>query len=161
MPFPPRDHDHESCRREALAAAEAECRRRGARLTPIRRRVLELVWASHSAVGAYALLDALARQGGPVAPPTIYRALDFLLSHGLIHRVELKNAYIGCRHPGHPQCGVVVLCPGCGAAAEDQDAGVEQAIAALVERLGVAPGGRRAVEIEALCPHCQNAEPPR
>jgi Fur family zinc uptake transcriptional regulator len=155
--FPDHDHDHDLCRRAALDAAEAECLRRGLRLTPIRRRVLELVWQGHSAVGAYALLQVLAAEGWPAAPPTVYRALDFLLDHGLIHRVDSKNAFIGCPSPGHECAGVVVLCRICGTAAEIADDGVDRALADLLDRLGMRPDGRRSVEVEGLCPACARA----
>ena len=156
MPFPAIDHDHEGCRSSALAAAEAECRRRGARLTDIRRRVLELVWDSHQAVGAYTLLERLGREGRAAAPPTVYRALDFLLAHGLIHRVERLNAFIGCPRPGHPPGGLVLLCRACGLAVEVEDAATDAALAALADRLGFV-ADRRTVDLEGQCPSCRDS----
>jgi Fur family zinc uptake transcriptional regulator len=93
-------HDHEHCVEDALAAADKLCAEQGLRFTPLRRRVLELVWSSHKPVGAYALLDKLRSEDLGSAPPTVYRALDFLIEHGLIHRIERMNAFIGCSHPG-------------------------------------------------------------
>src|SRR3954453_3718975 len=98
-PFQPKDHDHADCVAAALGAAERLCARRGARLTELRRRVLELIWRSHEPIGAYALLDRLGRERGRVAPPTVYRALEFLIAHGLVHRIASLNAFIGCVHP--------------------------------------------------------------
>src|SRR5690606_29397539 len=92
-------HDHRRCIADALDAAERVCAGRGARLTELRRRVLELVWQSHRPVGAYPLLAALGRDGHAPAPPTVYRALDFLQAQGLVHRIESRNAYVGCPHP--------------------------------------------------------------
>lgn len=151
MSFPAHDHDHGRCVDAAMEAAEAECRRRGARLTDIRRRVLELVWTSHAPVGAYALLERLGRGA---APPTVYRALDFLLAHGLIHRIETQNAYVGCSHPGQPHAGLFLLCRQCGAVAELAEAD----IAGAVERGAAAFGfevTRLTVEAEGLCPSCR------
>src|SRR5690606_10698879 len=89
-------HDHEQCVSDALAAAEQVCERSGARLTPVRRGVLGLVWQSHRPMGAYDLLDTLAREDDRrPAPPTVYRALDFLQEHGLVHRIASLNAFIG------------------------------------------------------------------
>ena len=95
------EHDHRVCVKDALEQATAICAKRGARLTPIRRRVLELIWASHKPSGAYDILEALSQEsrGKRIAPPTVYRALDFLLEQGLIHRLESLNAFIGCPHP--------------------------------------------------------------
>ena len=101
-PFPAERHDHLDCVRAAVSRAQDLCRRRGARLTPLREHVLELVWCSHAPIGAYQLLERLADTRGRVAPPTIYRALDFLSREGLIHRIVSLNAYVGCPQPGRP-----------------------------------------------------------
>lgn len=154
MHFPVPNHDHGPCVAHALAAAEAECRRRGARLTDVRRRVLELVWQSHAPVGAYALLETLGREGFCAAPPTVYRALDFLLAHGLVHRIERLNAYTGCAHPGTPHAGQFLLCQDCGAAAELIDPAIDHAVAAAAARLGFTVT-RQTVEVDGLCPVCQ------
>ena len=89
-------HDHDHCVANALAAAEQVCATRGLKLTPLRRRVLELVWAGHGPVGAYDLLQALAEgDARAVQPPTVYRALEFLREAGLVHRIDTLNAFIG------------------------------------------------------------------
>lgn len=156
MIFPAPNHDHGNCVAHALAAAEAECRRRGARLTDVRRRVLELVWASHAPIGAYVVLDTLGREGWSAAPPTVYRALDFLLAHGLIHRIERLNAYVGCTHPGQPHAGQFLLCSRCGAAAELDDDSVARALAEAARRLGFTIA-TQTIEAEGLCPACQGS----
>ncbi|MEW5726723.1 MAG: Fur family transcriptional regulator [Pseudomonadota bacterium] len=157
MTFPSPHHDHATCVAHAVAAAEAECRRRGARLTDVRRRVLELVWSGHQPVGAYAVLEALAREGFCAAPPTVYRALDFLLAHGLVHRIERLNAFVGCSHPGIPHAGQFLLCTGCGAAAELDDPAIDAALSAAAARMGFS-AARQTVEIEGLCPACRARE---
>lgn len=154
MTFPAPHHDHGRCVASAMATAEAECRRRGARLTEVRRRVLELVWTSHQPVGAYALLERLGQEGFPAAPPTVYRALDFLLAHGLVHRIERLNAFVGCSHPGAPHAGQFLLCLDCGAAAELDDPAIETAVASGAARLGFSIS-RQTVEAEGLCPACR------
>lgn len=111
-------HDHSHCVDSALATAERLCAEAGARLTPLRKRVLELVWASHKPLGAYELLDQLAQEGHKPAPPTIYRALDFLLQHGLVHRITSLNAFLGCTHPEQAHGGYFLICQHCGTAEE-------------------------------------------
>ncbi len=161
MTFPSAPHDHQACVAAALAAAEAECRRRGARLTAVRRRVLELVWGSHQPMGAYALLDALVRDGFPAAPPTVYRALDFLLAHGLVHRIERLDAFVGCVRPGgEPHAGQFLLCAGCGAACELDDPAIHKAVRDGAARYGFTVR-RQTVEIEGLCPACTSQAPPQ
>ena len=97
--FPDGGHEHQGCVADALARAEDVCRQRGARLTPLRRRVLELVWDSHRAVKAYDLLAALGETAGAAKPPTVYRTLEFLMEHGLVHRIDSLNAFVGCPQP--------------------------------------------------------------
>src|SRR5580698_11518573 len=94
--FPAPDHDHDRCASSAIAHAETQCAARAERLTPIRRRVLEALLASHAPLGAYELIDRLAVRDDKPAPITIYRALDFLREQGLVHRIESRNAFIAC-----------------------------------------------------------------
>lgn len=153
MSFPPAHHDHAACIAGALDAAEHQCARRGARLTSVRRRVLELVWAGHRPVTAYALLDLLRQDGYSAAPPTVYRALDFLLAQGLVHRIERLDAYIGCDRPQRTHTGTFLLCSGCGLAAEIDDTAVDQAVADAARSHGFSIH-RLTVEAEGLCSSC-------
>jgi len=153
-PFPAAQHDHDDCVRDALAAAELSCQAQGARLTPIRRRVLELVWVSHEPVGAYGLLDRLAAEGVKAVPPTVYRALDFLLEHGLVHRLERLNAYVGCAHRRGPHAAQFLICTGCGRVAELDDPAIGAALAGGAKRHGFTIA-RQTVEVEGLCPDCR------
>lgn len=149
-------HDHGHCLANALQDAKAVCTERGARLTPVRQRVLEIIWQSHRPLGAYAILEVLSAEGHSPAPPTVYRALEFLLTHGLVHRLSSLNAFIGCARPGHPGAGQFLLCTSCGTAAELNDARIERAI----ERSAGAEGFTsqvHTVEISGLCPHCRGA----
>ena len=147
-------HDHDHCVEEALDRADALCATQGARLTELRRAVLELVWRGHEPVGAYALLDALKRSHPNAAPPTIYRALDFLAACGLIHRIESLNAYIGCDHPERPHEGQFLICAKCSNAAEIDDPGVARALSRSATGLGFAVT-HQTVELSGLCPSCQ------
>ncbi len=150
--FPDSRHDHGGCVASALAAAERLCAERGVRLTPLRRRVLELVWLGHRPVGAYAILERLAGER-PVAPPTVYRALEFLAAQGLIHRIERLNAFIGCVDPVTPHAGQFLICGDCGTAAELADRRIDAAIAASAAELGFEVRART-VEVVGLCPDC-------
>ena len=150
------EHDHRHCVANALEDAKTICAERGARLTPVRRRVLEIIWQSHRPLGAYAILEVLSGEGHSPAPPTVYRALEFLLKHGLVHRLSSLNAFIGCAHPGHPGAGQFLLCTACGTAAELNDPRIERAI----ERSAATEGFTsqvHTVEIRGLCPHCRGA----
>lgn len=128
-PQPGAQHDHAHCVEDALVLAEGVCRQHGARFTDLRRRVFELVWASHKPVGAYAILESLRTEGLGSAPPTVYRALDFLLEHGLVHRIESLNAFVGCPQPGESHRGFFLICQRCGNADELQDPALAEAIA--------------------------------
>src|SRR5947209_17652862 len=86
--FPAPDHDHGRCSADALAHAEALCAKRGERLTPMRRHVLEVLAASHKPIGAYEIIDAAAARGPTPAPLTIYPARDFMPAPGLVRRLQ-------------------------------------------------------------------------
>ena len=133
------------------------CARQGVRFTDLRREVLGLILSAEGPVGAYQLLDRLkgtTRKGA--APPTIYRALDFLLAQGLIHRVERLNAFIGCpeRHM-HP--AQFLICGTCGAVEELEDPDVQSALDNAARRRGFQPR-QTTVEIEGVCRKCEGKE---
>ncbi|AMY67832.1 zinc ABC transporter ATP-binding protein ZnuC [Frigidibacter mobilis] len=111
-------HDHAHCADDTMARAEAVAAARGARLTPVRRRVLEILLEAHRAMGAYEVLDRLAAEGFGNQPPVAYRALEFLVEHGLAHRVRRLNAFAACMHPGQDHSPVFLICRSCDAVAE-------------------------------------------
>lgn len=152
--FPAARHDHAACVAEALERAERLCMARGERLTELRRQVLQLVWAGHAPQGAYDILDALGRTRGRVAPPTVYRALDFLQAQGLIHRIESLNAFIGCPVPEGRHSGQFFICRACRTAAELDVRAIDRAIDREATRLGFAIE-QRTVELLGLCRDCR------
>jgi Fur family zinc uptake transcriptional regulator len=149
-----RVHDHSHCIDDAVAAAEKLCDQKGVRFTPLRRRVLELVWSSHKPVGAYALLDELRNEDLGSAPPTVYRALDFLIENGLIHRIERMNAFIGCSHPGETHRGFFLICGECGNAEELESESVADSIATSASRRGFAARDMT-LEVTGICAECR------
>lgn len=134
-------------------AAAKLCDRRGAQLTPLRSRVLDLVVEAGRPIGAYELLDRLRDQQGRAAPPTVYRALDFLIEQGLVHRIESLNAFVGCADPDHAHSWQFLICNDCGHAVELEDRRIGNAIArgAADHDFQV---GRQTVEITGTCTHC-------
>jgi Fur family zinc uptake transcriptional regulator len=153
-PFQTPRHNHESCVDSALDRAAQLCAARGTRLTELRRDVLRLVWQGHEPVGAYPILEALRRSHAGAAPPTVYRALDFLSENGLIHRIESLNAYVGCSRPENPHLSQFLICGKCGAAAELDDPAIAQAVARGADALGFAVE-QQTIELRGLCPACQ------
>lgn len=146
-------HDHQHCIEDAVATAERVCKERGARLTEIRRRVLELVWENHRPAGAYALLDGLKPELPSAAPPTVYRALEFLLDHGLVHRIQSLNAFVGCADPEHAHRGLFLICDACGDAVEIEDSAIDRAVAKSATQLGFTLKSRT-IEATGLCRQC-------
>jgi len=155
--FPAPGHNHERCASDAIAHAEAICRERDERLTPMRRAVLEALLSSHVPLGAYELIDRLAKQGARPAPVTIYRALDFLRAQGLVHRIESRNAFIACVHnhdSGEPV--VFLICEKCGAVGEAAAAAVANTIKTASRAAGFTPK-TPVIEISGICAHCKHA----
>lgn len=150
-----RHHNHQHCISDALANARQLAEREGLRLTRQRELVLRLIWQNHKPVGAYQLMEQLAdHTGKQVAPPTVYRALEFLLEHRLIHRLNSLNAFIGCACPGTGHAGQFVICRQCGIALELNEASVKAPIQALAQSVGFHIE-QQTLELSGLCPNCQ------
>lgn len=111
-PTPNRSHD-----RRLDQAAEL-CRTRGQSLTPLRRRVLEIVLEAGRPLGAYDVMEVLAEERGRVAPPTVYRSLDFLQDQGLVHKVLSVNGFVACSETARPHAAEIFICRHCGNAIE-------------------------------------------
>ncbi len=155
--FPAPDHDHDRCAAEALDHAELVCERRAQKFTPIRRQVLQALLSSHRPLGAYEVIDELAKSMPRPAPITVYRALDFLMDNGLVHRIESRNAYLACSHDHDVGTMVAFLiCERCGSVGEIPAATVAQSLNAAARSFGFAPK-LSVVEITGICAHCQRA----
>ena len=153
-PFRSGRHNHRTCVADALRAAEEICRDRGLRLTPLRRRILEMIWNGHEPVRAYDLLDKLRGERSGAAPPTVYRTLEFLCDCGLVHRIKSLNAYVGCGDPRFHHAGQFLICRECRAVAELDSPEITEAIADKARNAGFEVAGQT-IEIAGLCPDCQ------
>jgi len=153
------EHDHRRCRETLLDELARAARARGLRLTPARRRVLEILSEAHRAMGAYEILDRLKAEGLGAQPPVAYRALDFLISAGFVHKVERLNAYVACCHPeeggGHENGACFLICGRCRKVAEVEDGALEIAVAQTAAARGFAIR-RTVLEIEGTCPSCRD-----
>lgn len=160
----PEHHVHDA--KDFVAAVERACRERGLRLTPIRARVLGLIADAGQPVKAYDLLDQLridksridnSGEGegvGAAAPPTVYRALDFLLANGFIHKLESVNAFVACHHPNAEQHSApFVICDGCHKAVELEDEAIVATLDAQARALGFSPQ-TQTLEVHGLCADC-------
>lgn len=156
-PLANQPHDHSRCVHSALSEADAICAQKGLRLTALRKRVLELVWQSHKPLGAYDILAVLSEQDGRrAAPPTVYRALDFLLENNLVHRLASLNAFMGCAHPEHAHQGQFLICRQCHVAVELEQVNITQAIEAGAAGIGFTVESQT-VEVVGLCTNCKAA----
>jgi Fur family zinc uptake transcriptional regulator len=149
-------HDHDHCAGDVLARAEGLAAERGVRLTPVRRRVLEILLEEHRALGAYDVLQRLAAEGFGNQPPVAYRALDFLVENGLAHRIRRLNAFAACMHPGEAHAPAFLICRSCNVVAEAPAAPVRAALDDAASRLGFVIE-RSNIEALGLCPACREA----
>ncbi|APX13671.1 transcriptional repressor [Tateyamaria omphalii] len=147
------NHDHDKCVKTALAAAEERCSKGGLRLTPVRRKVLELLLQEHRALGAYALLDLLKDAGFGSQPPVAYRALDFLTEHGFVHKIERLNAFVACSHPGQDHSPAFMICRLCDAVVEAQSSPAKGTLGDAAKAAGFQIE-KTVVEAEGVCPEC-------
>jgi Fur family zinc uptake transcriptional regulator len=143
---------------DILNRAEALCHARGVRLTAQRRRVLAILCASTRPLGAYDILEAMRDGARAQAPPTVYRALEFLLEQGLIHRIESLHAFVGCNHPEHPHSSQFLICDRCGEVVEIDNDAVAKSLGSAADQTGFRPQ-RRVVEVIGLCAGCLRETP--
>ncbi len=148
------EHDHDACVSGALSVAEAHCAERGLKLTPTRRRVLEILLSQHRAMGAYDLLPILANEGLGSQPPVAYRALEFLVTNGFAHKVEKLSAYVACSYSGQNHSPAFMICRQCAAVVETTTARDAGALGRAAKSAGFTIE-TAVVEAEGLCPACQ------
>lgn len=141
-----------------LDTAQALCESRGKRLTPIRRKVLEILLLQERSVKAYELLELIRQVQRGAAPPTVYRALDFLVEEGLAHRLDAINAWAACHDAGGEPHDLLVVCTGCGAVAELSDPALTRRLAAKVAEAGFRLSGHE-TELRGLCKVCEGGLP--
>lgn len=146
-------HDHAHCIAGNLARVEAQCVEAGLQLTPVRRRVLEMLLHQHRALGAYEILDILRDEGLGSQPPVAYRALDFLVRNGFAHKIERLNAFVACAHPGETHDPAFLICRKCDGIAEAQTHTSRGQLGSSAKQAGFQIE-RAVVEAEGICPNC-------
>ena len=137
--------------------ARAYCQQRGARFTPLREKVYELMLDKHGPMGAYELLDSLKETESSAKPATVYRALDFLLDFGLIHRLESTNAFVACYHFGCHHPVQFLICDSCGDVSEIQSEGLKETLDNQAKQHGFKIS-KQTIEAHGLCAECQESE---
>lgn len=151
--FPSESHDHTRCRSGALACAKKQLAQTGARLTPDREAVLNVLLAGHQALGAYDIMGQIDWRGRRPAPSVVYRALDFLVSNGLAHKVESRNAFMACPSAGHAHKPMILVCTSCGQVAEFEAPAISRAVTRVAQGSDFKPV-QTTVEVSGLCGAC-------
>ena len=136
-----------------LEQADRLCRRRGARLTAQRRQVLAILHAAGRPLGAYEILESMREGRRALAPPTVYRALEFLLEQGLAHKLETLHAFVGCAHPDHPHSSQFLICAECGRVTELEDESITRCLRSAASESGF-QSRRPVVELIGTCAAC-------
>lgn len=147
------DHSGAHGAASILEQADARAATMGLRLTPVRKRTLELLIAAHGAMGAYDVLDHLAREGYGTQPPVAYRALNWLVDHGFAHRIRRLNAFTACAHPAQDHAAAFLICETCDRVTEAPAAAVTQALIQAAQAAGFAMD-RATIEAVGRCTHC-------
>ncbi len=151
-------HDHSICVSDTLAAAEKWCRNKKLRLTPVRRKVLEVLLREHRALGAYAILDHLRDAGFGSQPIVAYRALEFLTAQGFAHKIERLSAFVACTHPGKSHAPAFMICRVCNVVAETKAGSTNSAIETAAQMAGFQIE-RTVVEAVGICSSCVETDP--
>jgi len=150
-------HDHGLAGQAWLDRVAVLCAQKGLQLTPLRREIADLLARAGKPVGAYEMMDQLGKaKGRGVAPPTVYRTLDFLVENGFVVKIESRQTYMICDDPGHDHHGILLICSECGQSAEVDDPAVDQVLVAAAQAAGFHLQ-RQMVEVEGLCRPCREA----
>ncbi len=150
------NHDHHDCITSAVVAARTVCSDAGLKLTPVRERVLEILLQEHRAMGAYEVLDRLREEGLGSQPPVAYRALDFLVANGFVHRIERLNAFIACTQPGENHAPAFLICRVCNGVAEAAGSNLGSRLGKVASKAGFEIEST-VVEAEGICPNCRDS----
>ncbi len=146
-------HSHQQCKKQALQRAEEICAQQKSKLTPIRKKVLAIIWGSHKPIKAYDILAQLSTGNTVEKPPTVYRALQFLLDNHLIHRIESQNAYIGCNMNHSDLESKFFICDTCNEVEEVNSPNIIKALHTISKKQGFTPSLVN-VEIHGTCAQC-------
>ncbi len=155
--FPQRENTDDDPVSAGLARAEALCRSRAARFTEGRRLVLQIILENGGPMGAYDILERLNARGRRAAPNMVYRALDFLIKQGLVHRLASLNAYMACDRPTEPHAPQFLVCRTCGSVDEVADGAIDSAVHQAAEAADFAVNAP-IVEVEGQCARCRDAD---
>jgi Fur family transcriptional regulator, zinc uptake regulator len=158
--FPTPEHDHGRCAEKAIARARTICDQKGIRLTALREAVLRVLTGSHRALGAYEIIDLMNAQGRRLAPISVYRIIDVLLTAGVVHRLESKNAFFAClsRHTDSAGSMIVLLCECCNRVAEAEAPEAWGAINSLTRETGFSISAT-ILEVQGQCSDCRKLSP--
>lgn len=148
-------HDHAACMASTVSAVAQACAAEGLRLTPVRKRVLEILLEEHRAMGAYDILERIKADGLGSQPPVAYRALDFLVSHGFAHKIERLNAFVACAEPTREHSPAFLICRKCDTVAETPTQTGEGRLGAIADTAGFQIESA-VLEAEGLCPGCRD-----
>lgn len=149
-------HDHVRSINAAISRAHEICAKSNVRLTATREAILRLLWQSHQPLGAYQLQQQLSKVSEkPVAPPTIYRAIEFLINLGLVHRIPSLNAYVGCPFPNSEHSNIFLICKECNTVAEIADTRVNVLLESLCDKVDF-KHETQTIEIFGCCPNCKS-----
>ena len=124
-------------------------------------RILDMLAASPEPLGAYQVLDRL-RSHGRYDPPTVYRALAWLVRHGRVHRLEMLKAYVARRSerdlpagPARDTSALFIICDRCRSVGEIDDPGLSRLIGRRATAAMFTPR-TGTIEILGVCGRCRN-----
>ena len=147
--------NHDICINEAISQAELICNEQNLRFTDLRRNVFKIILQNHRPAKAYDVLEHLQENDSSAKPSTVYRTLDFLLEHGLIHKLHSSNSYTSCGHPKkHSQC-YFLICDICNEAKECCDKSLTVAFNDIASANNF-KARNITVEISGICKRCSS-----
>ncbi len=137
----------------AIDTIKAYCAHHKIRLTPIRLHIIHCLSEQSTPISAYELLDRLKIDNENMNIMSVYRSLDFLKSHGVIHKINTNNTYSLCCHPSDALCQVFI-CQKCNQSFEVHSIDITNQLNALAAKSGFEIKQNK-IELFGLCQSCR------
>ena len=150
-----KNHDHRKCSKKVIQNAEETCLKFSLNFTPIRKKVLEIISSNHKPSRAYDLLEKLRDDGFCDKPPTIYRALDFLIENKIVHKLNTINAYVACFDEESEEISCFLICEMCQEIEEFHNKNLNKVLTNIGKKRGIEIKNLN-LEIGFKCQECKN-----
>lgn len=145
--------DHKNCLKDLEKKIEITCQEQNLKFTDLRREVFLIISKNHGMIKAYDILAQMRKKNPSTEPPTVYRALDFLMENNFVHKINSLNSYVTCYHLVDEGFCFFLICSKCGSVEESLDSRFSDLIFSSAKKHKFL-FQKSSLEIEGVCNKC-------